>query len=100
MKGDEVAVEPAKLVRGLSGTSVNKNEALANLVVTALAEDEGWKGVKADQVTVKDVSGFGGSKTFKVTAPPRRGRHSARSVLEVPTVVLHSRPDDHEGHLM
>ena len=58
---------PSKLVRGLSNTPHDK---LAPLVLSALKECEGaqgeWHDVTPEMVEVKDCSGHGGCKTFKV----------------------------------
>ena len=69
---------PAKLVRGFTGSPKDDYEAQATLVASALA---GWQGVDLETISVEDKSGYGGSRTFKVTAPG----------AEPPAVALHSR---------
>ena len=62
----------------------NENQAIARLVIDVLPS---WSGVDATKVTVKDCSGHGGSKTFKVSAPEQRfGRG-----VQPAHVALHSR---------
>jgi hypothetical protein len=86
----DVAVpDPPALVRGWTATPVNDTTALARLVHQAMCEYPSWAAVDAQCLQVKDVSGAGGSKTFKVW--PKEGT----AKLTPPAVALHCRPDDH-----
>ena len=69
---------PAKLVRGFTGTGRDDFDAQAALVASALP---GWQDVDPATITVEDKSGYGGSRTFKVTA----------AAAQPPAVALHSR---------
>ena len=76
--------EPPRLVRGKTGLMKKRNhahESIAALVVQALPS---WAGVDVEEIEVKDTSGHGGSKTFKVTAPDG---------TDPPAVALHSRSE-------
>ena len=76
--------EPPRLVRGKTGLVKKRDhahEAIAELVVQALPS---WADLDTDEIEVKDVSGHGGSKTFKVTAPDG---------TDPPAVAMHSRSE-------
>ena len=110
--------ETPKLIRGFSDLYTGSH-GVAQLALSALADvsDSNWLDIQLNEVKVEDVSGHGGSKTYKISAPTRNDKPSG-SVLEVihdisivstspltstcqiPTVLLHSRPDDHEPHFM
>ena len=82
--GSDVA--PPRLVRGKTGLMKKRNheyDAIAALVAEALPS---WAGIDAEEIEVSEVSGHGGSKTFKVAAPPDGG-------FEPPVVALHSRSE-------
>ena len=75
---------PPRLVRGKTGLMKERNHediAIATLVSEALPA---WAGISPEDIEVSDVSGHGGSKTFKVTAPEG---------TEPPAVALHSRSE-------
>ena len=77
-------VVPPRLVRGKTGLMKERNHeeiAIATLVAEALPA---WAGISPEDIEVSDVSGHGGSKTFKVTAPDG---------TEPPAVALHSRSE-------
>ena len=76
------ATQPAKLIRGLSNT---RHDKLAWLVLNALKDDTEWIGLEEQDVEVKDVSGYGGSKTFRVSA-----KQTAQSMHDAPIVAVHS----------
>jgi len=75
------------------------------LVLSALKECDGILGnfsdVTPEMVELKDCSGHGGCKTFKVSVKATGDEdESPRSVLRLPPVVLHSRLEDHDEHFM
>ena len=76
------AVRSAILVRGHTGKlgrSAHSVRSIATLVPSVLP---GWSGLDVNKITVKDVSGQGGSKAFKV---------SSGCDVTPPIVALHSR---------
>lgn len=78
--------QPA-LVRGLTSTPVTDLAALAALVLEAMKADHpDWAALTPDSLAVKDVSGHGGAKTFKVSPT------DPSAALHPPAVALHSRP--------
>jgi hypothetical protein len=82
----ESDVAPPRLVRGKTRLLKKRNhkyDAIAALVAEALPS---WAGIDAEEIEVSEVSGHGGSKTFKVAAPPDEG-------FEPPVVALHSRSE-------
>jgi len=72
--------EPGPLQPGASSRS------LAELVSHALAVDLGWRSADADLVEVEDVSGCGGSKTYRVAVT-----HACTPQPRPPAVALHCR---------
>ena len=62
------------------------SRSLIELVSHALAADPGWRSADADLVEVEDVSGCGGSKTYKVAVT-----HSCTPKPRPPAVALHCR---------
>lgn len=75
---------PPALVRGKTGLMKKRNHAhdsIAALVAHALPS---WTGIDAEEIEVSDVSGHGGSKTFKVIAPDG---------TEPSAVAIHSRSE-------
>jgi len=71
-------------------TDVSDLVGLARMVCNALLNVEGygaWGRLAASDVEVKDISGWGGSKTFMVKAQV--------DGLSPQTVILHARPKDH-----
>ena len=72
--------EPGPLQPGASSRS------LAGLVSHALAVDPGWRSADADLVEVEDVSGGGGSKTYRVAVT-----HACTPQPRPPAVALHCR---------
>lgn len=71
-------MEQPLLVRGCSIVANDDLQAQKMIVARALP---GWNGVDGSAITVEDVSGAGGSKTFKVSAEG----------CDPPVVALHSR---------
>lgn len=74
----------AKLVRGHTGTQSDDYDGIRGLVADALKDLPGWSTLDKAQMKVEDVSGHGGSATFKIIAPD-----SAQA--KPPAVALHSR---------
>ena len=62
------------------------SRSLIELVSHALAADPGWRSADADLFEVEDVSGCGGSKTYKVAVT-----HSCTPQARPPAVALHCR---------
>jgi len=78
----KTAVRTAILVRGHTGKlrrSAHSDRSIATLISEALPS---WSGLDVNKITVKDVSGQGGSKAFKV---------SSGCDVTPPIVALHSR---------
>jgi len=71
-------------------------------VVTALkaTEESGWHGVAAADVSIKDCSGYGGCRTFKVTVPSLPDAEASSAEPSSTSVVLHSRLNDHAPSFM
>ena len=84
-----------KLRRGLSGVGADDTDGQKELVRTALAEldPSGWGKLSHSDVELKDLSGYGGSRTFKVWAPAGSG-----AAPEV--IALHSRGENHDDFFM
>ena len=83
-KGSMAKAEPPRMVRGKTGLVKKRDhadEAIAELVAGVLPN---WAGIDTEEIQVRDVSGHGGSKTYKVTAPEG---------TEPPCVALHSRSE-------
>lgn len=77
-------IAPPRLVRGKTGLMKKRNhvhDAIAELAATALPT---WMGIDPEEIEVSEVSGGGGSKTFKVIAPDG---------TEPQKVALHSRSE-------
>ena len=75
---------PPRMVRGKTGLVKKRDhahEAIAELVYGVLPS---WAGIGTEEIEVQDVSGHGGSKTYKVTAPEG---------TDPPCVALHSRSE-------
>ena len=82
------ALRPPALVRGLTATPVDDPLALKALVQQALgAEFPSWAAASPKGLELKDVSGIGGGKTFKVS--------SSAAQLDPPAVALHSSKKSH-----
>jgi len=89
---------PSKLIRGLSNIP---HEDITKLVITAFknkdlqkqADGLAYSQIKSEaDLEVKDCSGCGGCRTFKVSAKD--------SESSLPPLVVHSRLNDHPEHLM
>lgn len=99
------------LVRGLSNTDCDEDLALTRLVATALADvdPDGWGQLSklGDDnflacVHIKDNSGYGGCKTFKVSTEGLADTTTELPLIvcSPPTVALHSRLSEKTPHVM
>lgn len=81
------SVSPPILVRGKTGSfqgeTPSELKAIGSLVVEVLQESGLWSGVQPSNAIVRDTSGHGGSKTYKVSC----------SGANPPAVALHSRSE-------
>ena len=77
---------PSKLRRGLTGVAADDHAGQIELVRTAMADLDptGWGTLSASEIEIKDLSGMGGSRTFRVSAPEG-------SSAVPPKLALHSR---------
>lgn len=85
VKGDAQGLIPPDmpdLVRGYTKMD-RKEDLVAELVANAM-KSRGWDGVDVSTIKVKDTSGYGGSKTYKVTADG----------MTPAAVALHSRSEE------
>ena len=86
---------PSKLRRGLTGVAADDHPAQIELVMTAMADLDptGWGTLSASEIEIKDLSGKGGSRTFRVSAPEG-------SSAVPPKLALHSRGENHDDFFM
>lgn len=87
---------PVALIRGLSDIPLPN---IADLVVRAFEDDElksrglPYSQISAQDLDVKDCSGHGGCRTFKVSAKDPENK-------DLPPIVVHSRQNDRPEHFM
>ena len=86
---------PSKLRRGLTGVAADDHAGQIELVRTAMADLDptGWGTLSANEIEIKDLSGMGGSRTFRVSAP--EGSSAVPQKL-----ALHSRGENHDDFFM
>lgn len=94
-KSDEVksnlerALVQPKLVRGLTGCATT-DCGMAALAKKALDSDPGWASAQLEDIQVTNLSGMGGTQTFKISLPS----------ATPPCICVHSRQGDHDDVVM